>query len=96
MESLSDYRKAMKKYRGNVSSIPVRNIMPSGLVGLAFKGEVVSSNIFFKEGQEIQFNYYLASSKLASEFCSASQKKYPVSAGVAYLDGSVSVKRKMP
>lgn len=85
---LDSFKKAMEEYKGNVSAVRVRNIVPSGLEDL-FKGVVVATNILFKEGEEITFKYYAIPLPGGSLPFGASPQSYPIVSGIAYIDGSV-------
>jgi hypothetical protein len=92
-EKLSPFRRATIEYKGNVSTIAVKDIAPSGLEDL-FKGVVVADNIFFKKGEEINFKYYSPKGEGYELFFSDSEVKYPVLSGIAFVDASVLVRRQ--
>ena len=90
-EKLSPFREAMLEYRGNVSTIAVRNIVPEGLEGL-FKGSVVVNNALFKKDDLITFRYYSVPESVGV-FTPGIEAKYPIISGLAYIDGSAFQKK---
>lgn len=92
-EKESPFTKAMQEYKANVSSVNVREVSPSKLERNLFTRIVEKSNIFFEEGQYITFKYFSPRYLTYQVAPPTEQLVYPVSLGIAHLDGSAFKKR---
>lgn len=90
-EKLSPFREAMQEYKGNVSTIFVTNIIPSGLENL-FEGFALADSVLFKQGEKVTFKYYSVPESLGT-FTPGIATKYPVRSGLAYIDASAFQKK---
>lgn len=91
-EKLSPLREAMKEYKGQVSSVQVRDITPSHLEGL-FQGCVAQKTIFFDEGEAVTFRYFSPFYKPHEIALPIHLLSYPFEKGTAHLDASILVRR---
>lgn len=91
-EKLSPFKEAMKEYKGQVSSVQVRDITPSHLEGL-FQGCVAQKNIFFDEGESVTFRYFSPFYKPHEIALPMHLLSYPVRKGTAHFDASILVRR---